>query len=116
MTANRLKLAALGLAAALATTMTFAATAPAYAADPAPQAAEVLHRDLNLAAASGERKLRARVKLTAEALCTEPNQLSLKALSVGRACIVQAIEGAEPQVRAAIERQRAAQYAARAAD
>lgn len=117
MTVNRIKIAALGLAAAFATTMTLAATsAPAHAAGVKTASASVAIADLNLASASGQRTLRLRIKHAAESVCTEPAQISLALSLAGRACIKRAVDTVEPEVQAAIARQRTTLYAARAAE
>ena len=118
MIAINLKFAGLAFAAALATSAaTLVATgAPAHAAQPvvveAPvRSATVSHADLNLAEASGVRRLNARVRSAAERLCSEPGTKSVKVFAEGKACLKLAIETAQPQVRQAIARQARQQFA-----
>ena len=101
--------------------LTLAAAAPAAAGEPmvvegrsAVPIAYVSYRDLNLAAAADVGQLNARVRRAAHGLCVE-NQATMARTMAGFACRSDAIAGAQPQIRAAIENAGNATLAANAA-
>ena len=105
---TKLKLAALAVAAALASTGggIAALTGPAFAAEvnaPATVVATVRYDDLNLRTAAGVERLNARIRAAADRLCIEPGVKGLDSRLAGIECRDALIAAAAPRVRSAVE-------------
>lgn len=106
MTTTRLKSASLALVTAFGVigATLLPAGAPLHAREAASNSRAVAHRDLDLATEGGKRKLDARVRRAASALCLDPRELSLRVKIARKACYNRAVTGAERSVATAVAR------------
>lgn len=103
---NRMKIGAAGLAVALSALII---PATVHAADrpvvvegnPEAQTIYVSYADLNLADASGLKRLNRRVRTAATRLCVEPGLQTVRQEMMDNACRADAIAGADEQIRLA---------------
>ena len=112
--------------AAITATLIFGTVAqPAHAAEPVVTAPlfdsdtkmqKVSYADLNLLSHAGQKALERRVNGAVEAICGDrPGFVPLRELLARRECASESWSNARPQITAAIEHARSAQYAGRKA-